>query len=117
MTGEAPFTHSLGRFADECRPWVYRWYPELASPKLAAEVEHLADMLGPDMDRAAVATLIQAWLSRLIVKGICQAEYEIGQIPQDDHESKPPYDELVAMMGTDENVIVIDCEEDSDGPV
>ena len=30
MTNDQPFTHKLPRFADECNPWLLRWFPELA---------------------------------------------------------------------------------------
>lgn len=29
MTGETPYTHSLGRFADKCRPALLMRFPEL----------------------------------------------------------------------------------------
>ncbi len=30
MTNDSPFIHQLHRFADECKPWLLRWYPELS---------------------------------------------------------------------------------------
>jgi hypothetical protein len=36
-----------------------------------------------------------------------QAEYDVPQIPADDHERKQPYDELVARRGTDEGIVVV----------
>ncbi len=29
MTNDEPFTHQLPRFADECKPWILQWFPEL----------------------------------------------------------------------------------------
>ena len=29
MTDDLPFTHQLGRFAEECKPWIYQWHPEI----------------------------------------------------------------------------------------
>lgn len=29
MTNDLPFTHQLGRFAEECKPWIYQWHPEI----------------------------------------------------------------------------------------
>ena len=48
------------------------------------------------------------WLDekRLIFSDV-KDEYEIGQIPQDDHETKDAYDELVTMCGTDEGIILV----------
>jgi hypothetical protein len=29
MTDDQPFTHQLGRFEVECKPWIYQWHPEI----------------------------------------------------------------------------------------
>ena len=29
MTNDLPFTHQLGRFAEECKLWIYQWHPEI----------------------------------------------------------------------------------------
>ena len=29
MTDDQPFTHQLGRFAEECKQWIYQWHPEI----------------------------------------------------------------------------------------
>lgn len=31
MTGDdGVMTHQLGRFSEECKPWLLKWFPELA---------------------------------------------------------------------------------------
>lgn len=111
MTGERPFTHQLGRFAKECKPWLCRWYPELDSPRLQFEVGRLTLMLEMDTGKNHTESLVLGWLSGLTSSGLCIWEYSIGQIPMDDHDYKHPYDELVVMRGTDEEIILIDPTE------
>lgn len=105
MAGEAPFTHQLGRFGDECKPWLYRWYPELVS--VEGRLDKLADWIAKSQD--GPETGIVYWLAEIkMLFPELKDEYEIGQIPRDDHEAKDSYDELVAALGTDENIIVVD---------
>lgn len=108
MTGEAPFTHALGRFAGEYKPWLYRWYPELDAPKLTVfAVGLLSIMLKSESGKKEPDALINGWLSKLVSDGHCHETYAIGQIPRDDHQSKDPYDEMVEMRGTDEGIIIL----------
>lgn len=101
MTSDEPFTHQLGRFADECKPWLLRWFPELASCNESLDaLERLIEEHGGDAG-------IKRWVSDLML--ICpplKAEYDVPKIPADDHEKKHPYDELVAMRVTDEGIAV-----------
>ena len=51
------------------------------------------------------------WLAELkMMFSDIKDEYEIGQIPRDDHEVKHPYDELVEMRGSDEGILLVDEE-------
>jgi len=102
MTGDDLFTHQLPRVSEECKPWLLRWFPELAKAD-----EQLADLDSRLERYADDAAAIDCWLDQLYRSGI-QRSYDVGQIPQDDHERKDPYDELVAMRGTDEGIIVVD---------
>jgi hypothetical protein len=101
MTRDEPFTHQLGRFADECNPWLLRWFPELA------EVNQTLNALDDKMKLYGAEKGIQFWVANLhiVIEGL-REEYDVGRIPQDDHEKKDPYDELVTMRGTDEGIII-----------
>lgn len=102
MTSDEPFTHQLGRFSDECKPWLLRWFPELAS--CDAGLENLDRLIAEHGGDAG----IQRWISDLTL--MCpelKAEYVVPKIPADDHDRKNPYDELVQMRGTDEGVELI----------
>jgi hypothetical protein len=99
MTNDEPFTHQLPRFADECKPWLLRWFPELAE----ADVE----LLDGAMSDHGPSGGIEYWLIKLRVNG-CYAEYDVPRIPADDHTAKHPYDELVEMRGTDEGIVVVE---------
>ena len=97
MTNDSPFTHQLGRFGDECRPWLLRWFPELAA------VDGTLPLLDGMIERNGAEIGVDLWLKSLPLK----TEYDVPRIPKDDHESKHPYDELVAMRGTDENIVLV----------
>jgi hypothetical protein len=100
MTGDAPFTHQLGRFAEECKPWLLRWFPELTPCGVNRSLEDLDRWLGADQIEGGEA--IRMWLRELkVMFPNLKDGYDVPRIPQDDHEKKDPYDELVAMRGTD----------------
>jgi hypothetical protein len=92
MTDDSPFTHQLGRFAEECRPWIHRWYPSI----IEADAEIVRRC-----EAGEVAEVQRDMLARF------SATIALPRIPQDDHERKHPYDELVAMRGTDEGIVVV----------
>lgn len=111
MVGERPFTHQLGRFSKECKPWLFQWYPELGSPQLQFEVGKLSLMLETDTGKAEPEYLALGWLSGLTSSRLCREEYDIGQIPTGDHDCKHPCDELVVMQGTDKEIVLINLGE------
>ena len=105
MTSDEPFTHQLGRFAQECKPWLYRWFPELGRYEAGL----------PNLDRwiSKAPTCpeegVKMWLTEMkTMFPELPQEYEIGQIPRDDHDVKNPFDELVIMRGTDDGIVVVD---------
>lgn len=100
MTSDEPFTHQLGRFGEECKPWLLRWFPELSQ---AVNDDLDLAMSGP----AGKVAGVEQWLLDLQTIAGLRPEYDVPRIPADDHERKDPIDELVAMRGTDEGIIVV----------
>lgn len=100
MTNDSPFTHQLGRFSDECKPWLLRWFPELA------KAEALLPALDDAIDKLGGERGCQFWIDSITLP----KHYDVPRIPRDDHEHKNPYDELVAMRGTDEGIVIVDAE-------
>ena len=87
MTGESPFTHSLGRFAEECEPQLLLTVPELRNVRL----DELDKMLKePDG--------ISNWLKRCVDEWGMQERYSVGQI-LGGHERINPIDELMERIG------------------
>ena len=86
MTGDTPFTHSLGRFADDCKPYLLLAFSELSN----ADVDELDKMKGE-------SGWISKWLDRCVNEWGIQPEYSIGQI-LGGHEKKNPILELEEMM-------------------
>jgi hypothetical protein len=109
MTNESPFTHQLPRFISECDPWLRRWFPELSKvdaflPELDKALEGAS--LGK-FSRAKTESIVKGWLIRVQVDCNIQDAYRVARIPRNDHETKDAWDELVAMRGTDEGIIVV----------
>lgn len=105
MTNDSPFTHQLGRFADECKPWLLMWWPELQ----AAE-----DAL-PALDALLVtkhSDPIGAWLTSLHEQQPkLQAEYAVPRIHVGNHQRKDPLAELIELREGKDGIIVINPPE------
>ena len=109
MTQDNLFTHQLGRASEECKPWLLRWYPELAACGVDKSMDSLDRWL--NADRVGGSEAVRMWLTELkMMFPNLRDEYEIGQLPADDHEVKDAFDELVEMRGTDELIILIDTD-------
>ncbi len=99
MTNDEPYTHQLPRFAEECEPWLLRWWPELKAgsaglPLLdAAIAEHGAE-IG-----------CEKWLGMLELAGL-KREYDVPRIPRDDHTQRDPLEEFEGMVGADRVIVV-----------
>ena len=91
MTGDAPWTHQLPRFANECKPWLLRWFPQLSEVQ-----QHVVEECDAGRADALQGELIERFGKTL----------SVAKIPRDDHEHKDPYDEMVAMRGTDEGIVI-----------
>ncbi len=108
MTNDQPFKHQPGRFAKECKPWLFRWFPELGNANAClGKLDEWIKREPTCLDEG-----VKMWLTelRMLFPDI-KEQYEIDQIPRDDHDHKNPMDELIAMRGTDEGIIVIGNEE------
>lgn len=113
MTCDNLYTHQLPRAGTECKPWLLRWHPKLTEVRL-----WLLDQLLEEVakgDSRVVDDIIagkdkmeacQVWVAIERERLGLPVELPIQRIPQDDHERKDPYDELVVMRGTDEGIIL-----------
>lgn len=111
MTGDAPFSHQLGRFSQECAPWLLRWFPLLGEVNdgylLALDMRLDAAKVLPESKRGpATVAAINDWLS-LCVEAVGGDMLAIGQIPRDDHDFKDPLAELSEMVGDKAKVVVV----------
>lgn len=90
MTMDTPFTHQLGRFSDECRPDLFRLFPELAYA--SANLDSLDRWLAsaPTCPQEG----IKMWLAELrMMFPQIQLEYDVPQFPTT-HAIKDPIAEL-----------------------
>ncbi len=102
MTADNLTTHQLGRAAEECKPWLLRWFPELTVCSVC--LDSLDKWISKD--RTGGDEGIKMWIAELkLMFPALKGEYDIPQIPADDHERKDPVDELIQMRGSDEGVM------------
>jgi hypothetical protein len=98
MTEDEPFTHQLPRFAEECKPCLLRWFPELA--KADDSLRELDNWLAVGGDPGRV---ILNWLSTLRLP----MTYDVPRIPRDDHTRKNALTELVEMVGSEKVIPLV----------
>ena len=86
MTGDSAFTYQLGRFAEECKPWLFRWFPELKIANAFLNEKGLDECISKT---ATPEEGIVMWLNMLkTLEPKIKDQYDIGQIPMDDHDKK-----------------------------
>ncbi len=99
MTDDSPFTHQLPRFSQECKPWLLKWFPELAAADESLWVlDEKVKSLGPEHG-------VGFWLTNLQMNGM-KAEYDVPQIPKGEHQQRDPIAELCDMVGKDKVIVV-----------
>lgn len=97
MTNDQPFTHQLGRFAEECKPWLLRWFPALAACGADSALAKLDDWIACDRTKAKDEG-VKMWLAELkMLLPMLQDEYDVPQIPADDHARRHPVAELIQL--------------------
>jgi hypothetical protein len=94
MTDNVPFTHQLGRFSNECKPFLLKWFPELALAN--AGLKSLDDWI--KRDRSGGGEAVKMWFAELqMMHPSIQSSYEVPKIPRENHSVKNPVEELVEM--------------------
>lgn len=98
MTNDVPFTHSLGRFSDACKPVLLETFPELSGVDLTM----LADTLeGAETPQEG----IQRWLDLACIKFGLNKSYEIEEGCASIKYINPVA-ELQGMVGADKVAVV-----------
>jgi hypothetical protein len=96
MTDDQPFTHQLGRFGEECKPWLYRWFPELEGCETETRLKYLDRHIEAAGSKPDVG--IDIWVTFLkTVIPTLKDSYDVPRIPRDDHTFKDPVEELREM--------------------
>lgn len=96
VTGDAPFTHQLGRFAEECKPHILKLYPEIAQAGEPLSLQNLDMLLATSNNPGQT---IEEWLLWVYTHYGLKGEYEITKLPNGTHQFKNPINELGEMMG------------------
>ena len=83
MTDDQPFTHQLGRFAEECKQWIYQWHPEIIEADKLIENKLIEKCEAEDVKACQTAMLAKFGETITLQK-----------VPQSYHEIKNATDEL-----------------------
>lgn len=106
MTNDSPMTHQLPRFANECKPWLLRWFPELAACGAQSALDSLDKWL--KADRTGGSEAIEMWLAeQQMMFPELKLQYDVPRIPQDAHTQRDAIEELVEILGTEEGLVVV----------
>lgn len=104
ICGEAPYTHALGRFAEEAKPYLYQCFPELACAE--ASLVSLDRWVAADKTERKTECA-KMWFAELhMLFPAIQKEYAIAPMDPDRHTSKHPVDELLEMGVAPEKIVV-----------
>lgn len=107
MTNDSPFTHQLGRFAEECKPWLFKWFPELAPCGVESSLASLDNWISKDRTGTAQEG-IKMWLAELkIMFPNLKHDYDVPRIHAGDHQRKNPVAELIEMRESKDGIIVV----------
>lgn len=110
MTGDNLFTHQLPRAADECKPWLLRWFPELAKAGTSKNLARLGELIDcTEHRKESPAVAVEMWLKWMAEPGTCNLKktYTVQAIPRDDHDIKDPVEELKELV-PEHKIFVVD---------
>lgn len=117
LTRDNLFTHQLPRAGRECAPWLLRWFPGLENVETWQLDQFIEEWKQThDVPLKPADEPIRLWVDVQALKHELPRTFELGPIPQDDHERKDAYDELVVMRGTDQGIVLVGVP-DEDPPI
>jgi hypothetical protein len=94
ITGEAPFTHTLGRFSREAKPYLLKCFPELAPCGVQSSLDSLDKWIKSDRTPQKQEG-IRMWLTELkMMFPAIQDAYDVQPMPPGSHVSKNPIEEM-----------------------
>lgn len=102
MTGDNLFAHQFPRANDECKPWLLRWFPELAEAGTPNNLARLDELISNAKYRnEPTENGVAMWLKWMTEQGACnlKEKYKVQQIPQEVHQHKNPIEEVAEMIG------------------
>ena len=99
MTDDQPFTHQLGRFAEECKQWIYQWHPEIIKADEWIENKLIEKCEAEDVINSQTAMLAKFGETITLQK-----------IPQGYHDFKNPIDELFE-VGEKNGIKIVEVQE------
>jgi len=94
MSGDEISTHQIPRTLRECRPYLIRQFPQLATPEMDIAIEELREML--TFEEEDVEKLMTGWLAKQVAKH--GQMLSVRPIPIQAHKVMNPARELLELM-------------------
>lgn len=79
MTDSSPITYQIPDYIDKCKPWLLKWYPELAPCSVKSSLDSLDRWI--KSDRTGGEEAIKMWLTELkMMFPTLKEEYDVPRI-------------------------------------
>ncbi len=108
LCDDSPYTHQLGRFAEEAKPHLLKWHPELAAASCESALASLNGWIAATKRSGAIDEALKMWFAelRMTVPDL-KDEYDLPQIPKNAHTPKDPMAELIELRESKEGIILV----------
>ena len=96
MSSDCPFAHQLGRFAEECKYWIYQWHSEIIEADKWIKNKLIERCEAEDV-KACQAEMLARFGEAIALQ----------KMPQGYHDTKNPFDELTEMCKKNGTEIIV----------
>jgi hypothetical protein len=79
MADDLPFTWQLGQFVEECKPWIYRWYPEIIEADKMIE-NKLTEKCEPEDVKACQVAMLAKFGDTITLQKVPQGSHNFKNL-------------------------------------
>jgi len=105
MTGDDLFTRQLPRASEECKPYLIKQFPKLATPEMDLAITELDEMLRTKNENTEAKKIVIDWLAKQAAK--YGETFIVEPLSMGAHQYKNPIAELMEMTGGKKKIVII----------
>jgi len=79
MADDLSFTWQLGQFVEECKPWIYRWYPEIIEADKMIE-NKLTEKCEPEDVKACQVAMLAKFGDTITLQKVPQGSHNFKNL-------------------------------------